>query len=106
MCILEKFFEFFQFVALYTHMCHKFWKVKILTVRKNAKISQNIEKNCEKVVETLCNLPKTLQGIPADGLERFWDIMGVKNIFYLHFSFKITVFESFWLKYSDLEEKM
>ena len=53
-------------------------------LKKNAKISQNIEKNCEKVVETLCNLPKTLQSIPADGLERFWDIMGTKNIFYLH----------------------
>ena len=34
--------------------------------------------------KTLRNHPKTLQGIPADGLERFWDIMGVKNIFYLH----------------------
>ena len=57
------------------------------------KIAKNIEKNYEKVWETLRNLPKTLQGIPADGLERFWDIMGVKNIFYLHFTFKITVFE-------------
>ena len=39
-------------------------------------------------METMRNLPKTLQDIPADGLERFWDIMGVKNIFYLHFPSK------------------
>ena len=61
------------------------------------KIAKNIEKNYEKVGETLRNLPKTLQDIPADGLERFWDIIGVKNIFCLHFSFKITEFESFWV---------